>query len=145
MANPNTLLLPRSSFSRVASIAKQALLSPEQAAELMRLFKVFANDTRLRLLHALVREGELCVTDLAEAVGMKPQAVSNQLQRLVDRGILACRRNGSNVYYQVADPCVPVLLERGVCLIECTRTAPSRLGVRAADTSPTRKRGRHRQ
>ena len=116
------------------------LLTAKQAAELMRLFKVFANDTRLRLLHALVREGELCVTDLADALGMKPQAVSNQLQRLVDRGILACRRNGSNVYYQVADPCVPVLLERGVCLIECTRTVPSRLGVLAADTTRRRRR-----
>ena len=40
-------------------------------------------------------------------------------QRLVDRGILATRRNGSNIYYRVVDPCVPVLLERGLCLIEC--------------------------
>jgi len=85
----------------------------------MVLFKVFANDTRLRLLHALVREGELCVTELAEAVGMKPQAVSNQLQRLVDRGILSVRREGINMCYRIEDPCVPVLLERGICLIEC--------------------------
>ena len=85
----------------------------------MRLFKVFASDTRLRLLHALVREEELYVSEMADALGMKPQAVSNQLQRLVDRGILATRRNGSNVYYRVVDPCVPVLLERGLCLIEC--------------------------
>jgi DNA-binding transcriptional ArsR family regulator len=85
----------------------------------MRLFKVFASDSRLRLLHALVREGELCVTDLARAVEMKPQAVSNQLQRLVDRGILQARREGVNIYYQVADPCVRVLLERGVCLVKC--------------------------
>ena len=95
------------------------LLTAKQAAELMRLFKTFANDTRLRLLHALVREAEMCVTGLAKAVGMKPQAVSNQLQRLVDRGIVASRRNGNNVYYRVVDPCVQVLLERGVCLIEC--------------------------
>ena len=95
------------------------LLSETQAARLMRLFKIFANDTRLRLLHALVQDEELCVTDLAEAVGMKPQAVSNQLQRLVDRGILGCRRNGTNIYYRIEDPCVPILLERGLCLIEC--------------------------
>lgn len=85
----------------------------------MRLFKVFSNDTRLRLLHALVRDGELCVTGLADTVGMKPQAVSNQLQRLVDRGILGTRREGSNIFYRVVDPCVAVLLERGLCLIEC--------------------------
>ncbi|RMG41941.1 MAG: ArsR family transcriptional regulator [Planctomycetota bacterium] len=98
---------------------RRELLTPDQASRLARLFKVFASDTRLRLLHALVREDELCVSDLAEAVGMKPQAVSNQLQRLVDRGMLATRREGSHVYYRVNDPCVAVLLERGLCLIEC--------------------------
>ena len=101
------------------SVEHRPLISPDEASQLMRLFKVFANDTRLRLLHALVRDGELCVTDLAAAVGMKPQAVSNQLQRLVDRGILGSRRNGNNIHYRVVDPCVPVLLERGLCLIEC--------------------------
>lgn len=95
------------------------MIDREQADALMRLFKVFANDTRLRLLHALVRESEICVTDLAEAVEMKPQAVSNQLQRLVDRGILGSRRDGNNIFYRIVDPCVPVLLERGLCLIKC--------------------------
>jgi DNA-binding transcriptional ArsR family regulator len=106
------------------AIEVRPLLNREEAAQLMRLFKVFANDSRLRLLHALVREGELCVTDLARAVEMKPQAVSNQLQRLVDRGILRARREGVNMYYQIADPCVRVLLERGVCLIECWPEEP---------------------
>jgi len=35
---------------------------------------------------------------------MTPQAVSNQLQRLGDRGILAARRNGNSVFYRIADP-----------------------------------------
>ena len=105
--------------ARPPAIESRPLLNHEEAGQLMRLFKVFASDSRLRLLHALVREDELCVTDLARAVEMKPQAVSNQLQRLVDRGILRARREGVNIYYQVADPCVRVLLERGVCLIEC--------------------------
>ena len=106
-------------FPPQPAIKDRPLISDNQALALMRLFKVFANDTRLRLLHALVRDEELCVSDLADTVDMKPQAVSNQLQRLVDRGILATRRSGSNIYYRVVDPCVPVLLERGTCLIEC--------------------------
>jgi len=75
---------------------ERPLITSEQAAGLMDLFKVFANDTRLRLLHALARSGELCVSDLAAAVAMKPQAVSNQLQRLVDRGLLGSRREGKS-------------------------------------------------
>lgn len=109
----------RLTFPPQPAVEDRPLISGAQAAALMRLFKVFANDTRLRLLHALVREDELCVGDLAEVVGMKPQAVSNQLQRLVDRGIVGSRRNGINIYYRVIDPCVSVLLERGLCLIEC--------------------------
>ena len=95
------------------------MLSEDQAARLAALFKTFSNSTRLRLLHALVQAGELCVTDLARAAAMKPQAVSNQLQRLVDRGILAPRREGNNVLYRIVDPCVRVLLEHGLCLLEC--------------------------
>jgi DNA-binding transcriptional ArsR family regulator len=94
------------------------LLSPIQAGGLAAVFKVLANDTRLRLLHALVRAEELCVTDLAASVGMRPQAVSNQLQRLLDLGILASRRDGNNIHYRLVDLCVRSLLDQGLCLRE---------------------------
>jgi DNA-binding transcriptional ArsR family regulator len=84
---------------------------------LAAVFKVLANDTRLRL-HALVRADELCVTDLAGSLGMKPQAVSNQLQRLSDLGILASRRDGNSIYYRLVDLCVRSLLDQGLCLVE---------------------------
>jgi DNA-binding transcriptional ArsR family regulator len=100
------------------ALCDRPLITPEQAAELMGVFKVLANDTRLRLLHALVRADELCVTDLAETLGMAPQAVSNQLQRLVDRGILGSRRQGTSIYYRLVDRCVTALLDRGLCLAE---------------------------
>jgi ArsR family transcriptional regulator, lead/cadmium/zinc/bismuth-responsive transcriptional repressor len=96
----------------------RSLLSPIQAGGLAAVFKVLANDTRLRLLHALIRADELCVTDLAASVGMKPQAVSNQLQRLSDLGILAARRDGNSVYYRVVDVCVRSLLDQAICLME---------------------------
>lgn len=110
---------------------ERPLMSPIQAGGLASVFKVLANDTRLRLLHALVRAGELCVTDLAAAVGMKPQAVSNQLQRLSDLGILASRRDGTSVYYRLVDRCVSGLLDQGWCLTEEVG-ARSRVTERAA-------------
>lgn len=99
-------------------ISQRPLLSPVQAGGLSAVFKVLANDTRLRLLHALIRAEELCVTDLADTIGMRPQAVSNQLQRLSDLGILAARRDGNNVYYRVIDMCVRSLLDQALCLME---------------------------
>jgi DNA-binding transcriptional ArsR family regulator len=94
------------------------LISPIQAGGLAAVFKVLANDTRLRLLHAMVRSEELCVTDLARSLGMSAQAVSNQLQRLSDLGILASRRAGNNIHYRLVDRCVKGLLEQGWCLME---------------------------
>ena len=88
---------------------------------MQRTFQILADATRLRLIHALVRAGEMCVSDLARAVQMKPQAVSNQLQRLVDRGILASRRNGNYIHYRIVDPCVVRLLDLGICLTEDAR------------------------
>jgi ArsR family transcriptional regulator, lead/cadmium/zinc/bismuth-responsive transcriptional repressor len=99
-------------------LRQRPLLPDLVAAELEGLFKVLANGTRLRMLHAIVKSGELCVTDLAQELNMKPQAVSNQLQRLTDRGMVATRRNGNNVFYRVVDPCVIGLLDQGLCLME---------------------------
>lgn len=100
------------------ALPDRSLLKPSQALELATVFKVLSNDTRLRLLHALARAGELAVNDLATELDMKPQAVSNQLQRLVDRRILGSRREGNHIIYRIVDPCVPDLLDRGLCLVE---------------------------
>src|SRR5215471_17222886 len=102
------------------ALAARPLISLAQAGGLERTFKVLANATRLRLLHALVRQPGLSVTTLAQAVGMKPQAVSNQLQRLVDKGILSNVRNGTSIHYRIVDPCITSLLDRGLCLTEDT-------------------------
>ena len=92
-------------------------ITADQAAELEDLFKILANDTRLRLLHHLARVEEMCVCDLAGSVGMSPQAISNQLQRLSDRGIVATRRSGNMIYYRVLDDCVIDLLQKALCLL----------------------------
>ena len=110
--------LPQKSCCPPVSLRDRPLLSPIQAGGLAAVFKVLANDTRLRLLHALVRSDELRVTELAESIGMKPQAVSNQLQRLSDLGIVVSRRVGNNIHYQLVDLCVRSLLEQGLCLME---------------------------
>ena len=107
------------------SLKSRPLLSPVHAGGLASVFKVLANDTRLRLLHALVRADELCVTDLARSLGMKPQAVSNQLQRLSDLGILASRREGNNVYYRIINGCVSPVLDLALCLTEDQCCPPS--------------------
>jgi DNA-binding transcriptional ArsR family regulator len=117
------------------SLAARPLISSTQADGLERTFKVLANATRLRLLHALVKRPGLSVTALAGSVGMKPQAVSNQLQRLVDKGILSNVRNGTNIHYRIVDPCIISLLDRGLCLTEDAWERRSRSSLRRALTA----------
>ncbi len=109
---------PHGCCDKKPALKNRPLLTPIQAGGLAALFKVLANDTRLRLLHALVRAEELCVTDLAGTVGMRQQAVSNQLQRLSDLGIVASRRDGNSIRYRLVDLCVKSLLDQGLCLVE---------------------------
>ena len=113
-----TPILEQPSCRAKPALKARPLLSLEQAVELTNIFKVLANENRLRILHALVRAEEIRVPELAEVVGMSPQAVSNQLQLLVLRGILGCRREGLNSHYRISDPCVIALLNYGLCLSE---------------------------
>lgn len=103
-----------------SDLALRPLISIEQAFDLTAIFKVLANNTRLRILHALIRESELCVNKLSEAIDMKPQAVSNQLQKLVDRNVIQSKRNGNQIYYHVVNSCIYNLIDRGLCLMEKT-------------------------
>ena len=107
------------------ALSGRKLLSPMLAGQLSGLFKVLSNDTRLRLLHELIRREEACVSDISKALGMSTQAVSNQLQRLNDWRILSSRREGNNIYYRIINPCVPELLDRALCFVECAGTEPS--------------------
>lgn len=116
---PRAALKP-SSCAPKAPLTERPLLSLESASDLAKVFDVLASNTRLRLLHALVLKGDPCMSDLAEAVGMKPQAVSNQLRRLVDLGILTTRRHGTHIHYRFVDPCIVKLMYHGLCICEET-------------------------
>ena len=67
----------------------------------------------------------LTVTQLADAVGMRTSAVSNQLQRLVDKGVLAARRDGNRIWYRISDPCVVGLIDLAWCLVEPPDPGPA--------------------
>src|SRR6266536_3130253 len=119
MATPTTTIV---TCEPKPALQDRPPISQPEAHRLAATFKVLANDSRLRLLHALARAGELCVADLAGEAARRPQAVSNQLARLLDQHILAARRDGNRIYYRIDDSCVVQLLELGWCLTEDAAT-----------------------
>ena len=99
-------------------LTDRPLLDIDYAEGLSETFKILSNGTRLRILHAMIRTPNISVTELAEQLEMKPQAISNQLQRLDDKGIVRSSREGNFIRYRVVDPCVTSLLHDGWCLTE---------------------------
>ena len=70
---------------------------------LSSIFSALSDPTRLRIVHALVENERLNVSDLADFAGLSVSAVSHQLRILRDRGLVHCQRNGRMVYYNLAD------------------------------------------
>jgi DNA-binding transcriptional ArsR family regulator len=73
-------------------------------------FALLSDPTRLRLLFCLHRTGGLCVSDLAEAVGMSVSSVSHALRLMRERGWVRARRRGRTVVYHLVDETVHELL-----------------------------------
>lgn len=82
----------------------------ERAGEAAGLLRQLANERRLLLLCHLMQEGELPVGRLAELLGLSQPALSQHLARLREDGLLATRREGTTIFYRIADPRVAELI-----------------------------------
>jgi DNA-binding transcriptional ArsR family regulator len=76
-------------------------------------FKALADEARLGLLSALQR-GERSVGELAQATGRSQPNVSQHLASLTHAGLVGARRDGTRVFYRIADPTVMRICE-AVC------------------------------
>ena len=86
----------------VAQEVQRSMPGEADIAALAEFFRVIGSDTRLKILLALDGR-ELCAGHLAEAVGMTPSAVSNQLKALKQARLITARREGKMLYYSLAD------------------------------------------
>lgn len=74
----------------------------ETAERVSGLLKLLSHRDRLMALCHLV-QGEMAAGKLAEAVGMKAPAMSQQLAILRREGIIASRREGQTIFYRIVD------------------------------------------
>jgi ArsR family transcriptional regulator, lead/cadmium/zinc/bismuth-responsive transcriptional repressor len=143
--------------------ARERLPDADHTARLGDVLGLVADPTRARLLYALDVAEELCVGDLALALGTSEDAASYGLRVLRTAGLVTYRRDGRVLYYRLADG-FPRSLTR-TCLaplVDLSRAVPAAgrnsAGDRAVDertehpgTEPhgqhahRRERGRHRR
>ena len=65
--------------------------------------KVFSHPTRLAILNTL-REEEMAVSELAERLSVSVGNLSQHLNMMKQRRVLASRKDGNNVYYRLGNP-----------------------------------------
>jgi DNA-binding transcriptional ArsR family regulator len=71
------------------------------AAAVSSLLKVLANQDRLLLLCQMT-QGEYCVSDLEALTGVRQPTLSQQLTVLRDENMVATRREGKQIFYNIA-------------------------------------------
>ena len=81
--------------------------------DLADFFKTFGDTTRVKILYALM-EQDVCVADLAEAIGATQSAVSHQLRTLKQSRLVRAKREGKNVVYSLSDDHVQSILDQGM-------------------------------
>ena len=78
----------------------------EHVAEVM---KAVAHPVRLQIVELLDTK-EMCVGDIAKAVGGKQAITSQLLNMMRDKGVLSSRRDGAKVYYRIENKNIIKLL-----------------------------------
>lgn len=97
--------------------ARSRMRDERTIVELAEVFKVLAEPTRIRILHALSEE-ELCVCDISAVVGTTQSAISHQLRILRSARLVKSRKDGKMVYYSLDDDHVRRLFEEGINHLE---------------------------
>ncbi|HEY3856066.1 MAG TPA: metalloregulator ArsR/SmtB family transcription factor [Verrucomicrobiae bacterium] len=69
--------------------------------ELVLTANAFADPSRVRILMAL-REGELCVCELCDALAITQSTLSTHLQVIRSAGLVSARKQGKWMYYAIA-------------------------------------------
>jgi ArsR family transcriptional regulator len=92
---------------------KSRELSGNTIIRLSDIFKIMGDPTRLKIIHAL-STGEMCVCDIAAALGMEHSAISHQLRLLRNMRVVKFRKAGKEALYTLDDEHVLRLFNEGL-------------------------------
>ncbi len=91
------------------------------------LFRVLANPIRIRILETLRAADSLTVGEIQTRVGVEASNVSQHLGVMRQHGLVVARRDGTSVWYSVANPQLYELLDGARAIFEKQVQAQSRM------------------
>ena len=74
-----------------------------------QIFKACADESRLRILHLIFINGEMCISDLEKILEFTQAKTSRHLTYLKNSGILSFRRYNHWVFYQIKDEVAEII------------------------------------
>ena len=80
---------------------------------LAEFFKIFADETRLRILDLLV-SGEKSVNEISRKLNVSQSAVSHQLKTLRGSNLVKANKVGQTVNYSIKDEHIEIILKYGI-------------------------------
>lgn len=80
---------------------KQSKLTSEKNEQLANVFSILGDKSRLQIIQLLMRDTKLCVTDLANIIGISISAISHQLRILEMGGLVSKKRTGQIICYNI--------------------------------------------
>jgi len=83
------------------SLMGPAGLGEAKARELVQLFKLLGDETRLRIVHYLMQQSEMNVRTFCRLLRQSQPAVSHHLALLRAAGVIDCRRDGKHNFYRL--------------------------------------------
>lgn len=92
---------------------RRKMIDAAAAGELADIFQVMGDPSRLRII-SLLNQGEMCVCDIANAMGMSQSAISHQLRVLRMAKLVKYRKDGRIAYYSLDDDHVVKLFTQGL-------------------------------
>lgn len=99
------------------------------------LFRTLANSVRIRILEVLRDAGSLTVGEIQQRVGVEPSNVSQHLALMRGRGLVTTRREGTSIWYSVAEPQLFEMLDAARAIFDNQLAAQAKL-AEDADAPP---------
>nr|WP_240148274.1 metalloregulator ArsR/SmtB family transcription factor [Diaminobutyricibacter tongyongensis] len=97
-------MLPLRDLQSCCAPITRDVVSEENAASLARALKALADPARLRIVSMIAahEDGEACVCDLTDPLGLSQPTVSHHLKVLTAAGFLTRSKRGTWAYYRIA-------------------------------------------
>lgn len=87
--------------------------SKELLYGLSEFYKIFGDETRLRILDVLLN-GSKCVNEISEILEISQSAISHQLKNLRTSNLVKAEKVGKNVNYSISDDHIKIILKYGL-------------------------------